>query len=352
MKPVMSSHARFGVILLVVGLLVAAAVTATTRAASVRTEAKVTALPHLVSAGETAFVRITFLNKGPSTVNHGFATVTAEYRLNGGKVGTGPLPLPNTAFDAPPAGCSVTPDPTTNPSSTSTLTCDLGQVRPGTVVRTFEFTAPTALSSPPAGVPAGATVHAHVDVSYDESKGTQLADTASKTDDFYLSIASSDGSQRGVCDQAGGTLDVADSVTTQRTSLQYGALPASIAHCTPASAGVANGNPSNGVPSFSQVSFVEFLDGAGLGTVNVYFPNAPQGVTKKNLALYEMARFPIDLTATLSNSGSAAIPKCPIPNNSPFHSCLLGVDNWMGGGLVATLLVKGGNTDPGWGGIG
>jgi hypothetical protein len=40
-----------------------------------------------------------------------------------------------------------------------------------------------------------------------------------------------------------------------------------------------------------------------------------------------------------------------IPTNSPFHSCLVGVDNW-GGGLVATLLAKGGLSDPGWGGIG
>jgi hypothetical protein len=39
-----------------------------------------------------------------------------------------------------------------------------------------------------------------------------------------------------------------------------------------------------------------------------------------------------------------------IPTNSPFHSCLVGVDNW--GGLVATLLAKGGLSDPGWGGIG
>jgi hypothetical protein len=350
MKQILSSRARMGAILLGVAVLVAAALTATTNAGSVRTDAKVTVLPHLVSSGQKAFLRIQFINKGPSTVNHAFARVTAEFRIGGAFAGTGPLPLPASAFGSVPAGCNVNPVP----SSSVTLTCDIGQVQPGTAVRTFEFTAPAALS---AGVPAGATVHAHVDVSFDESKGSQLTDTSSKTDDFYFSIASSDGKQKGVCTGAGGTLEAADSATTQRTSLEYGALPLSIAPCTPASAGVASGQPNN-VTSFSQVSFVEFLDGAGLGRVKVYLPTIPQGITKKNLALYELARFPIDLTATTAG-GSAAIPTCvlmggvlQIPANSPFHSCLVGVDPWLAGGLVATVLAKGGNTDPGWGGIG
>lgn len=351
MRQVMSSRSRLGAILLGVAVLVAAALTATTKAGSVRTDAKVTVLPHLMSSGEKAFVRIQFINKGPSTVNHAFATVTAEYRVGGASAGSGPLPLPASAFGSVPAGCNVNPAV----SNSVTLTCDIGQVQPGTVVRTFEFTAPAALS---AGVPDGATVHAHVDVSFDESKGSQLTDTARKTDDFYFSIASSDGSQKGVCTGAGGTLEAADSATTQRTSLEYGALPQSIAPCTPASAGVADGEPTNNVPSFSQVSFVEFLDGAGLGRVKVYLPTVPQGITKKNLALYELAKFPIDLTATTAAGGSAATPKCvlvggvlQIPANSLFHSCLVGVENWMGG-LVATVLARGGNTDPGWGGIG
>jgi hypothetical protein len=36
-----------------------------------------------------------------------------------------------------------------------------------------------------------------VDVSFDESKGSQLTDTARKTDEFYFSIGGSDGRDPG-----------------------------------------------------------------------------------------------------------------------------------------------------------
>src|SRR5438552_13435132 len=81
--------------------------------------------------------------------------------------------------------------------------------------------------------------------------------------------------------------------------------------------------PSNVTHPFGEISFVDFLDGAGLATVNVYFLSPPKGITKKNLALYELPSYPL-LTAT---DGGAAVPKCvsvngtlQIPPNSHFLS--------------------------------
>jgi hypothetical protein len=52
MRLVLSSRARLlGVIFLAVAVSIAAALTATTRAGSIRTDANVTVLPHLMSAG-------------------------------------------------------------------------------------------------------------------------------------------------------------------------------------------------------------------------------------------------------------------------------------------------------------
>jgi hypothetical protein len=65
-----------------------------------------------------------------------------------------------------------------------------------------------------------------------------------------------------------------------------------------------------------------------------------------------MANYP-DTTLTVDGS-VVAVPNCvdsQIPPGSPFHSCVVGVDTFSGGGLVATLFARGGD-DGGWGGIG
>jgi hypothetical protein len=337
MNPRASTRARFGVILLAVGLLVAAALTATTLAGSVRTSAKITVSPHVLTQGGQGFLTMSFINRGPSKVNHVLATIRDK---NGGA-----LALPKSAFDAfvLPAGCTVAG------TTTSVITCDLGQVAPGTVRRVIRFSASQVTTFTP-----------FVSASFDEGKNSGLQDTVTD-DDFPLNIV------------AGGTLDRVGECTntttdrtlsavgvSQQTDLTYHALAVLVAPCTPASSGVDPLGPGNKpdptkVPNpFNAISFVDFLDGAGLSTVKVYFLTTPTGVTKKNLALFEMANYP-DTTLT---ANGAAVPACvtvngnlQIPANSPFSSCVVGVDNLSGGGLVATLLAKGGS-DPGWGGIG
>src|SRR5438309_10165382 len=132
MKLVASSRLRlFGALLLSVTLVVAAALTATSRAGSVRTSVDVQITPHVLTAGQTGLITIKFLNSGPSTVNHVLATVNA---------GPGNLPLPASAFTGLPTGCSVTPGASTVP------TCDLGQVAPGPARRVRPFHAPATIT--------------------------------------------------------------------------------------------------------------------------------------------------------------------------------------------------------------
>jgi hypothetical protein len=333
MKFVASSRLRlFGALLLAVTLVVAAALTATSRAGSVRTSVVITFSPHVLTVGQQGFLSIKFVNAGPSTVNHVFETVT--------DTSGNPLPLPASAFSGftLPTGCSVTG------TSTSLITCDLGQVPMGTVRKVISFNAS-----------ASTAFTARVSASFDEGKQSGLTDTV-VDDDFPFSIVSTtDQTRRGQCGPNGSTLLALDSV--QQTSITYNALPPSaLVPCTPASAGVDSINqPLNVTHPFGEISFVDFLDGAGLATVKVYFFSPPKGITKKNLALYELPSYPL-LTAT---DDGAAVPNCvsvnggplQIPPNSHFLSCLVGVDTISGGGLVATLLARGGN-DGGWGGAG
>ena len=182
-----------------------------------------------------------------------------------------------------------------------------------------------------------------------------MTDTVTGDDPFPFSIASGTDT-KGQCSLLGSTLTAGDIV--QQTALTYLPLPSAFLPCTPVSAGVDTvRKPNNVAHPFPEVSFVDFLDGAGLATVKIYFLSPPKGVTKKNLALYELARFPIDLTAT---DGGAAVPPCvtatdgslQIPVTSPpFISCIVSVDTLPGGGLIATLRARGGD-DGGWGGIG
>ncbi len=339
MKFVASSRLRlFGALLLAVTLVVAAALTATSRAGSVNTRVAVQITPHVLTAGQRGLITIKFNNLGPSTVNHVFATVKALFPSASGPPTAGDLPIPATAFTDVPTGCNVT----------TVLTCDIGQVPPGTVRRVFSFIAPAAVP----------TFFVHVSATFDEGKGTGLVDTVTGDDLFPFSIASStDTTKKGQCTALGSTLTAGD--TVQQTALTYLPLPPTLLPCTPVSAGVVPSvmNPT-GVPHpFAKISFVDFLDGAGLATVKIFILSPPKGVTKKNLALYELAQFPIDqLTAT---DGGAPVPQCvtatdgspQIPSPSDFVSCVVSVDTLSGGGLVATLLARGGN-DSGWGGAG
>jgi hypothetical protein len=85
-----------------------------------------------------------------------------------------------------------------------------------------------------------------------------------------------------------------------------------------------------------------------------FLSGVPSGINKNNAEIYELAKFPIDLTAT--DDGSP-VPDCvkvagvlQIPASSNFISCVVRVDNISGGGLSFTLLAEGGE-DGGWGGI-
>jgi len=72
--------------------------------------------------------------------------------------------------------------------------------------------------------------------------------------------------------------------------------------------------PNNVAHPFPEISFVDFLDGGGLATVQISILSPPKGVTKKNLTLYELAKFPIDLTATREREtmtgGEQSCPSC------------------------------------------
>ncbi len=332
MKLMASSRVRrFSAILLAVTLVVVAMLTATSRAGSVRASVDVQISPHVLTAGERGLITIKFFNAGPSTVNHVIAKVNAA---------TGPLPLPAGAFSGftLPTGCSVAGDTST------VLTCDIGQVPPGPSRRVISFTAPATV----------APFFVHVSASFDEGKNSGLTDTVTGDDPFPFSIGSGTDT-KGQCTVLGSTLSAGD--TVQQTALTYLPLPSAFLPCTPVSAGVDTvRKPNNVAHPFPEVSFVDFLDGAGLATVKISFLSPPKGVTKKNLALYEPARFPIDLTAT---DGGAAVPPCvtaadgspQIPPKSGFISCIVSVDTLSGGGLIATLVARGGD-DGGWGGAG
>jgi hypothetical protein len=349
MKFVASSRLRmFGALLLAVTLVVAAALTATSRAGSVRTSVGVQITPHVLTAGQRGLITIKFKNSGPSTVNHVFATVTQAFKdANGNITSTAPLPLPASAFIDPnfslPTGCLAS----AHGEGSTDLTCDIGQVPPGTVRRVISFRAPDTVTP----------FLIHVSASFDEGKNTGLVDTVTGDDLFPFSIASGTNT-KGQCSLGGDTLVASDN-TIQTTSLTYAPLPAAFLPCTPVSAGVVASlkNPNGVSHPFPKISFVDFLDGAGLATVKISFLSPPKGVTKKNLALYELAQFPIDqLTAT---DGGKPVPQCvtatdgslQIPSGSDFVSCVVSVDTLPGGGLVATLLARGGN-DSGWGGAG
>jgi hypothetical protein len=293
--------------------------------------------PHVVTIGQQGFITIKFTNDGPSTVNHVFAKVTDTDGVS--------LPLPRSDFDGfdLPDGCTVTGDDTS-----SLVTCDIGQVPPGPSVRRIISFRPSVQK----------TFTARLRVTFDESKGTNLADTNDVTDGSPFSSAlATDQTRLGQCTTTGATLTARDAI--QQTSITYsagqGLFPdTTLFPCTPVSAGVDDRNPTN-VTDFGQISFVDFLDGAGLAPVQVSFFTTAQGITKKNLRLYELATFPASLAATLNG---AAIPKCvtvdgqlQIPSGSSFASCLVSVDSIPGGGLLATLRAKG-DSDPGWGGIG
>jgi len=345
MKSVASARLRFlGAILLAVTLIVAAALTATSRAGSVRTSVGIQITPHVLTAGQRGLITIKFKNSGPSTVNHVFATVTQVFRdANGNITGTPPLPLPASAFIDPnfslPPGCLAS----AHGVGSTDLTCDIGQVPPGTARRVISFRAPATVTP----------FLIHVSASFDEGKNSGLTDTVTGDDPFPFSIASGTDT-KGQCTLLGSTLAAGD--TVQQTALTYQPLLSTLLPCTPVSAGVDTvRKPNNVAHPFPEVSFVDFLDGAGLGTVKIYFLSTPKGVTKKNLALYELPRFPIDLTAT---DGGAPVPACvtvngslQIPSGSHFISCIVSVDTLSGGGLLATLLARGGD-DGGWGGAG
>ena len=309
-----------GVVALAATLVVAGTVVSLGGAGSTRTFAAIHVLPHVLTlksapAVTQGFIAAEFTNGGPSKVNHVLETITA-------KGGSDPLPLPPNAF-ALPAGCAP------NASGTGTIiTCDLGQVSPGTVQRLISFTVP-------AGTPTPLSFAAHISVSFDEAKGSQLTDTVT-ADDFPASIVSTkDGTQKGQClAGTGGTLTASDKA--QQISLDYPGLPTFVVPCTPGAAGAKHDN------ALGDIAFVDFLDGNGLATVTISI--SPSVVTKKTLQLIEYANYP-DPTPTVGTDGSQFVPSCvngQIPLTG-FHSCVVTVDN-----LQATLLAQGG-TDSGWG---
>jgi hypothetical protein len=286
-------------------------------------------LPHVLSYGSNGtqgLLAVDFTNAGPSTVNHVFETITTN-------VPTG------TVFTPSSADCS---------SSGSTVTCNIGQVAPGTTQRFITF-------SIPAGAIATTSLpfklNAAVSTTFDEGKTTGLTDTVTDTDVGTVAAAT-DGTRKGQCAAAqGDTLTAAN--LNQQTTLTYNGLPTSLVPCTPGDAGVDPGHPDvKGVFQFGDTSFVEFLDGAGLGRTQIILFNPPNTVKKTNLYFVEYANYP-DLTPTANGK---AVPKCAtdasgnptFPANSAFRSCVISIANISGGGLVGTLLVQGG-TDPGWG---
>ena len=159
------------------------------------------------------------------------------------------------------------------------MSCDIGQVPPGTRRRIISFKAPSTLTTP---------FFVHVSASFDEGKNSGLVDTVTGDDPFPFSIGSGTDT-KGQCTAAapGSTLMAGD--TVQQTALTYQPLPPTLLPCTPVSAGVdAVKKPIGVAHPYGEISFVDFLDGAGLATVNVNFLSPPKGVTKKNLAVYDL----------------------------------------------------------------
>jgi hypothetical protein len=333
-------------VLVLFGLLFAAGFG---RAASANTSTSVKISPHVLTAGKQGFITVTFTNSGPQTVNHVVTTVSqAILDPNGNVTGTAPLPLPTSAFAAAPQNCTVVASGTG-----SILRCDFGQVKPGIRRRVFSLTAPLTVTP----------FNVHTSSTFDESKGSQNTDTITDLDPYPFSIvAASNPAVKGECTTAANEL--AASNGNQGTSADPPALNPLLFPCTPLTVGVSTGLvPNNAPTAFGDTSFIDFLGDGGLATAKVFFFEFPDGITKNDVeGLYELARHPIDLTATDGPDADLLadlVPDCvlnestnqfEIPADSGFISCVLDVGNLSGGGLVFTLLAEGGE-DGGWGGI-
>jgi hypothetical protein len=206
-------------------------------------------------------------------------------------------------------------------------------------------------------IPAGSvslpfTFNVSVSTTFDEGKGTGLTDTVTGNDTGTF-VPTSDTTRKGQClSGQGGNLNATNG--NQQTFLSYPGLAVTFSPCTPGESGVKTGNPNNVAGEFGDTSFVEFLNGGGLATVQITIFNPPSKINKNNLGFVEYANYPNDLTPT---NGGAPVPSCvtingslAIPPNSGYISCVVSVANRAGGGLIATLLVQGGG-DGGWGNV-
>jgi hypothetical protein len=303
-------------------LAVAASVVGLSRAGSVRTGVTIQVLPHVLTlntSGTTqGLLASDFTNAGPSTVNHVFETITTNA----------------------PSGTVFTPTSSDCTASGSTITCNIGQVAPGTVTRLISFTIPANT--------APFTFNVSISTTFDEGKGSGLTDTVTGSDSGTF-VSTTDGTRKGQClPGQGGSLTGSNG--NQQTFLTYPGLPTAFVPCTPGAAGV-NAGLNNVKGEFGDTSFVEFLNGNGLATVQITLFDPPPGVKKSNLFFVEYANYP---NPTPTNNG-APVPNCQtvngvltIPPNSGFVSCVVSITNNPGGGLLATLLAQGGN-DSGWG---
>lgn len=239
---------------------------------------------------------------------------------------------------APAADAATSPDCAaavlSADQSTWTVTCTIGTVNPGEVVKRFvEYVAGSTTG--PAGISAA----------IDFDSGSSTAKGGGKSDvppPASAGVTIVDGNAAdGLCSSGGGNVHTSAVSTTvlQQTALSFGDANAALTlPCSWGTVGVINGQSGpNGAPQISSVGGPVFDTPA---TLQLVFSSLPVPLNK--FVLKENEAFdPNNPTA-----GWTKVPSCPTPTTLPdgADACLVGYDK--GKVIVATLLYRGTGGDP------
>lgn len=231
----------------------------------------------------------------------------------------------------------VTTDPLTNAITAYTVTCNVGTVNPGQLVKrfvTFQAGAPTPITTPPSDANITASV------GFDNSTSAHGGGHSNSPSlDSGLTIV--DGTTNdGTCGSTGGAVHTAPVSTTvsQQTALSFGTANASFnLPCSWGTVGVINQRRgADGAPQISSVGGPQFSTPAVL---NLSFASLPSKYHLQENENFDSANPTV---------GWFDVPPCPtattMPDDLSIDACLVGYTK--GKVIVATLLYRGTNSDP------
>jgi hypothetical protein len=281
-------------------------------------------VPTQLTAGQQGLVFARFSPKNGSGASTK-TTIRFTFPATSLAAGTTPVADPATSSDC---GAATGSDPVT-------ITCVVGTVNPGQVVKRFvTFFAGTTVGD------AGVTESVSFDSGSTSAKGGGHTDGPS----LPAGLSVVDGTNAdGTCASGGGAVHTAAVSTTvpQQTTLSFGDAVSSFQlPCSWGTVGVINQRSGpNGAPEISSVGGPQF---SGPSTLQISFASLPVSLSK--FVLKENKSFNPDDPTT----GWSPVPPCPtattLPANTDIDACLVGYTK--GKIIVATLLYRGTNTDP------